>query len=98
MREVILFVSYKSLVVFAKVKVEPTEKARPIPINPFIQLSTGKLTIPKVVIEIDKIKERHGDRKKRRGTAVFEIAKREHVKVFVSCQKLIPVNILILGL
>ena len=49
-------------------------------------------------IEIDKIKERHGDRKKRRGTAVFEIAKREHVKVFVSCQKLIPVNILILGL
>ena len=49
-------------------------------------------------IEIDKIKERHGDRKKRRGTAVFEIAKREHVEVFVSCQKLIPVNILILGL
>ena len=49
-------------------------------------------------IEIDKIKERHGDRKKRRGTAVFEIAKREHVKVFVSCQKLIPVDILILGL
>ena len=49
-------------------------------------------------IEIDKIKERHGDRKKRRGTAVFEIAKREHVEVFVSCQKLIPVDILILGL
>ena len=55
--EVIFLDSCTSRVVFAKLIVEPTEKANPIPIKPFVQLSTGKYIIPIPVAETDRIKE-----------------------------------------